>query len=229
MEVARIAEKKILSEFSKADFEVVSEDEESFIRFRGYGDLEAYKRRLEELKRDFHSEAESNLLSIPSESKAELYLNGVIGRFEAIKAYYVKEDGMIKHVAAKCAKSDFIKDGSGFELSDLAEVSKFLEIDMAFIESVVSDLQAIMKRAERKVLEWVGSPQEFVKAFSALIEQEKIKFGGSFAAAPIVEIFVDLFRVPKAKGEGYTNRDSLITYFKNELGSRFGAKGKKRT
>jgi hypothetical protein len=156
-----------------------------------------------------------------------IYLLGVMDRIKAVKSLFYVSGKSVRHNEEKCINSDFIADGRGFDELDLEKVSEFLKYDIDFIDSLINYISDILNKRTLKSLEWNGNSNDFVKVFGDLIMDRKIGIGGVTDVVPIAEFLAEIFVVPKAKGKGNLDGDSLVTYFKKYAAQYYSNKGKK--
>lgn len=63
--------------------------------------------------------------------------------------------------------------------------------------------------------DWNDTPQELVRLFHSLRINGSITLNGNNDMGPFVRKLISMFRIPKARGNGYLKQSSLMTYFKN--------------
>jgi hypothetical protein len=68
----------------------------------------------------------------------------------------------------------------------------------------------------RQKLVWNKTPREFVETFHKLIIKKQIALNGNHDHEPIVRVLLDTFDIPKLKGVGFVNEESMLTYFRKE-------------
>lgn len=68
----------------------------------------------------------------------------------------------------------------------------------------------------RQKLQWTNTSREFVETFHRLIQNKKISLNGNHDLEPIARVLLETFDIPKGKGAGFVNEESMLTYFRKE-------------